>query len=265
MIEHQLEHARTKETKEINKKCKCICEFCKETFPSVILLRDHIHSLHMEPFYEDTEKSNTTQITETNKKSEESIVIENNDKPKSLNENSCSKCHKTFLSISSLKIHFKTPHEGFKYKCRKCDNEFKSNWSLFNHKKIVHGLGFKCDRCQKSFKTCSDLHSHNNSIHFGVRYKCTQCNKGFVAKSSLKNHIKSLHDGIRHKCMKCNKIFVGKGELNINSQLKPVNVMVPKNSKSHFISEITSNNHENKSRQVSRSIWSSNGFTGGKN
>ena len=75
LMEHKQEHARTKETKEINKKYRFICEFCKETFLSVILLRDHIHSLHMKTFYEDTENSITNQITEPKKKSEESIVL----------------------------------------------------------------------------------------------------------------------------------------------------------------------------------------------
>ena len=137
LIEHKQEHARTKETKDINKKYRLICEFCKEIFPSVTLLREHIHSLHMKPFYEDTENSITTQIIESKKESEESNVIENNDKQKFFNENNCSKCKKTFEFKGSLKMHLKIAHECFKHKCNKCDNEFKSRGSLFNHKKIV--------------------------------------------------------------------------------------------------------------------------------
>ena len=89
LMEHKQEHARTKETKEINKKYRFICEFCKETFPSVILLRDHIHSLHMKPFYEDIENSNANQMTEPNKNSEE--IHE-----RSAKFYKCSKCDKEF-------------------------------------------------------------------------------------------------------------------------------------------------------------------------
>ena len=55
-------------------------------------------------------------------------------------------------------------------------------------------MEFKCDQCTNGFKTQNSLNNHIRSIHGEKRFSCTLCD--FVAnrKDTLKAHKESIHE-----------------------------------------------------------------------
>ena len=79
----------------------------------------------------------------------------------------CEFCeYKTSSTRHVLQEHVRTQHEGYKYKCGKCDYETKSQSNLRIHIKAKHeGVEFSCSDCQ--FKTSyeKNLRQHREKLH----------------------------------------------------------------------------------------------------
>ena len=179
------------------------CDFCKNEFQNIILLRQHIKSLHIKVFYENLiilKEHLPKEYLKTSKKSEGKNTKENSEEQMSSNENKCGQCGKTFCNSSAVRKHVKTIHEGFKFKCDLCQKEFRSSSSLYNHRLGVH----RCQECNFDFTEKGSLKRHLQNIHLGNRSKCqnsesvacSYCGKGFLTDTMLKRHVKSVHEGL---------------------------------------------------------------------
>ena len=65
-------------------------------------------------------------------------IHEGSEKLVTSKDNKCAKCSKTFRYKYNLKRHFSIEHSGFRYKCNKCDQEFKSPGSNSRHERRFH-------------------------------------------------------------------------------------------------------------------------------
>ena len=259
-VKHQKQHYE--QSREIEKSLavkdnKFRCDFCKNGFQNVTLLREHIKALHMKAFYEDHNKSIGIQSTSyqsneshiprykcdhcseifldkitqnshncnkanTVESSEETTIIEKAQKHVTAKENKCSKCDKTFLYKHTLKRHFDVIHNGIRFKCSRCEKTFSQKKDLKIHVEVIHESirhkNHKCKNCAKEFQHKRHLNEHIQTIHVGIRFKCKRCDKELHNKRSLSNHIQGVHEGIRHKCNKCEKDFSLKKNLDVHIQ-----------------------------------------------
>ncbi|XP_045572230.1 zinc finger protein 708-like [Salmo salar] len=101
----------------------------------------------------------------------------------------CYFCHKSFISLISLKLH----HKGAKERQQKflaCCKSFHSTASLKYHQ-IIH-TGKKSLKCQKggrSVRCKYYFNKHMRTTHPGAKtYSCPVCSKGFRKPCSLKEH-----------------------------------------------------------------------------
>ena len=245
--EHQKEHVKPSNNEsgmsQSEKEPKFRCDFCKQNFSNVALLREHIKSTHMKAFYEDHEKS---------------IAVAQKTIISTLNYN-CGYCNETFIQKDALKGHLlkcdskntaersventaiekskkltspkeeetiSSEHSGNSTKqnhCMKCNKAFDTKWQLKCHIKNVHeGYKYKCNNCEKEYKSLGSLVLHKKSVHLGITYKCNQCEKTFAQKVNLEkhktSHIQSIHESKRHKCNKCDKEFHDKSKLALHNQ-----------------------------------------------
>ena len=147
--------------------------------------------------------------------------------------------------IATEKDDLSTIHEGNnqKYKCDKCDKNFKFKLPWENH--MISMVHYECKHCQKGFtnikkfeyhlkvvhnevnicecKICGKpfrrnkyLRRHLRVTHGGEKYPCKKCDKTYSTKSMLRNHIEMVHEGKiieKEKCDKCGKFYPGKTSL----------------------------------------------------
>ena len=237
--EHQKEHVKPSNNEsgmsQSENEPKFRCDFCKQNFSNVALLREHIKSTHMKAFYEEYEKSVAV--------AQKTIIPTLNYK--------CGYCSEAFEMDYDLKTHIlrcdsaktvgmlKENAANEKYEkinvtknsenstkeqhCMKCDKTFNNTWHLKCHIKNVHeGYKHKCNNCEKEYKSLGSLVLHKKSVHLGITYKCNQCEKTFAQKFNLEkhktSHIQSIHESKRHKCNKCDKEFHDKSKLALHNQ-----------------------------------------------
>ena len=87
------------------------------------------------------------------------------------------------------------------------ENEAKqlSIESLAKHKRAVHeGVKYSCGQCCQQFSLKGSLALHKRAIHEGVKYTCTQCGKQLSRKSKLSQHQKTVHKGIKSTTVSLN-------------------------------------------------------------
>ena len=154
----------------IDKKLKC--EFCENetTFPTVRILRKHVHSVH-----------------------------------KGYKKHRCNKCGKCFIKLEEVQEHIQSVHDGDKkHRCDICDKPLGTIYQLKRHIKIIHegiksSKDFKCDSCEKSFVAHQQLRWHIQKVHEGKINKCDTCGKIYSFPSTLKQHIRLVHEGQKNK------------------------------------------------------------------
>ena len=115
-------------------------------------------------------------------------------------------------------------------KCSECENIFKSEKTLRQHKiKCKAKQIYKCDECESSFKSYSEFSDHRIENH--KTDVCDICESEIHFKN-IRRHMKTLHDGQtpakyafdlkqkhdkkvnRYKCEECAKQFYDKSTLN---------------------------------------------------
>lgn len=117
-------------------------------------------------------------------------------------EYDCSKCKKSFCTLTSLNGHINKMHPNFNERngynsCTQCDKVFDKPSQLSCHMR-VHlddaSKNFKCSKCSRKYSSIRSVRRHFAKAHPTEKpYRCGVCNKGFIDSNVLKSHIKT-HD-----------------------------------------------------------------------
>ena len=128
-------------------KNKIYCLICKQIYNNWVKLMQKRKNLYVLPFLHQSSQRNIAQ--------DSSMFY-------------CNECEKQFCGKSSLNLHKKSVHEGFKYPCKLCNYKATLKSSLQKHINSIHeGVKYPCDQCSYKATTKSNLQRHINSAHFG--------------------------------------------------------------------------------------------------
>jgi len=127
----------------------------------------------------------------------------------------CPECDFTHTNVSTLKMHIKLDHIGFRFKCDVCNWKGRSKKSVERHVKAVHEkVRFKCDLCEYEGTSAKYVQMHKESKHMGINYYCDQCPKYFNRAINLKYHVERVHEGKGLLCDQCDFKALFQSELN---------------------------------------------------
>ena len=59
------------------------------------------------------------------------------------------------------------------------------------------GVRYTCNQCRQQFQQQHSLTAHVQSVHKGLKYVYNKCGKHFTQKGSLRTHTQSLHEGVK--------------------------------------------------------------------
>ncbi|CAG9574994.1 unnamed protein product [Danaus chrysippus] len=116
----------------------------------------------------------------------------------------CGVCSKICPSSSSYNTHMKHHSVITEYICSQCDDTFKTNRQLCDHKAQYHKDGcFSCGKCQLAF---SDHYTYllHTFKHVRAPYICPECRTSLTSYQSLAAHLK-IHFNELVECHICHK------------------------------------------------------------
>ena len=134
----------------------------------------------------------------------------------------CSYCGEEFTSQSRLDGHVAFNHDRSKlYKCTFCDSEFRFEYYLKDHIALVHEktTRYLCTHCGQSCLNQGDLNFHIKRMHEldGKKpFQCSECDRSYKMSATLKEHIKTVHRGEKIKCTLCEKSFCSQKSVRIH-------------------------------------------------
>ena len=114
-------------------------------------------------------------------------------------------------------MHVESVHEGRKYICSYCGEEFTSQSRLDGHVAFNHDRSklYKCTFCDSEFRFEYYLKDHIALVHEKTtRYLCTHCGQSCLNQGDLNFHIKRMHelDGKKpFQCSECDFTHVKEG------------------------------------------------------
>ena len=198
------------------------CGGCKKAFTSIISLKRHFKTFHMQekPYScqacdkmivhtpENTETPQTSaekSVDQKRKVSDMTPNVENETlkKPKwtqGQKQYSCQACDKSFTQSHNLNTHILKVHRGQKqYSCQACEKKYKYKKNLKIHILTVHRgqKPYYCQACDKSYTQSSSLKTHILTFHRGQKYYCQACDKSYTRSHTLKTHIQKVHEGLK--------------------------------------------------------------------
>ena len=100
-----------------------------------------------------------------------------------------------WCTLSDLKLHIKSKHEGVRYPCSHCEYVFTTAGNLKKHIKSKHGE-WDIHVIIVTRARIPKIHIENK--HEGVRYLFDQCEYVATDWSNLNKHIKITHEGVRY-------------------------------------------------------------------
>ena len=135
----------------------------------------------------------------------------------------CPECGKVFSRKIDMLRHYRSKHEGIKYRCNQCDYEATRQDTLQIHIQSKHeGIKYPCNQCDYQATTQGSLQIHLQSIHEGIKYPCNHCDYQASTQSYLKKHIQSMHEGIKYPCIQCDYQATQQGSLKRHIQSRHV-------------------------------------------
>ena len=117
----------------------------------------------------------------------------------------CDICGKSFFHSNQkfdLSRHKRNVHEGIRFPCEQCGQQFTQKYTLKAHVLGVHERikRFKCDSCGKLFSRAGQLKTHINVVHNGQKdHKCDSCGKVISQARNMRAHINVVHNGQTHR------------------------------------------------------------------
>ena len=103
-------------------------------------------------------------------------------------------CQTLYNTATSQKTYEREKHEGVKYACNQCDQQFTKQDSLTTHIQTKHeGVKYACNQCDQQFTQQDNLTRHVQYKHEGINYACNQCNYQATSQGDLMYHIQSSH------------------------------------------------------------------------
>ena len=109
-----------------------------------------------------------------------------------------------FKSQAAYNRHMASDHPNVKFKCRYCNNEYKTYNSRFKHMMVYKGFAHKCAVCDKVFTFPSLLQEHARVHTDTGKLPCLDkdCRSTFTTKRALTQHM-MVHNEEVYKCEPC--------------------------------------------------------------
>ena len=127
----------------------------------------------------------------------------------------CNQCNFKHRSQAHVKVHIKSMHEGYRWKCDGCGKEFTSPYKMNEHMKLKHHMrpgtteakeitAVNCKLCNK-FITQNNLKRHMRKRHESDHQKDKEVSKAEIKSSDLLSSNTKTQKGEKiHKCSQCN-------------------------------------------------------------
>ncbi|XP_047039359.1 PR domain zinc finger protein 5-like isoform X5 [Helicoverpa zea] len=134
----------------------------------------------------------------------------------------CDHCPKILPSLVRKRLHERSAHTDYIFKCSHCIETFKEYHQREAHVSAVHGISSAtvCQACNKVFSSRKRLNIHTKRDHLMDRpHKCKDCDMAFFSTTGLKNHTVK-HTGAKDfQCTVCLKSFARKKTLNAHIKI----------------------------------------------
>lgn len=184
------------------------CSYCDAKFVEPLLLRDHVHSLHLN---DAPTKRIFSKLTENNMVKVEVTNLQ------------CRLCNYLLDNIDALKKHLLSIHEksfqvdfndgvlpfkleSDRFNCQKCPLLFTS-FAKINEHMNTHYQNYICDTCGKAFVSKSRFRTHVQSHEVGS-FPCGDCEEVLETRAARMCHKLRVHKkGIRYTCPRCPEVF----------------------------------------------------------
>ena len=230
------------------------CGGCKKAFTSILSLKRHFKTFHMqEKVYscqacDNTETPQTSAEKSVDQKRKVSDMTPNveNETLKKPKRYSCQACEKSYTQSHSLKTHILKVHEGLKLlwsneifhilprSSAGIKNEFNEVDRItpnVENETLKKPKQYSCQACDKSFAQSPSLKRHILTVHRGQKpYYCQACDKSYTQSSSLKTHILTFHRGRKYSCQACDKSFTRYHNLKTHIQKVHEGLKLPQSS-----------------------------------
>lgn len=143
-------------------------------------------------------------------------IFSSNTKGRERKKYVCEICDKV---ITNLKGHKLSHTSERPFKCKYCDNRFKSNRDLAKHSELHTGQNkYSCSVCSNTFPIKGYLNIHMK-IHSERSFECDHCDKTFLSKENVKKHKRRLLKLKPFVCEQCNKAYDTKYHLSCHNKV----------------------------------------------
>ena len=140
-------------------------------------------------------------------------TFEENEENKTMTENQCKICKKTYKSEDVLQKHLASTHREIKYPGSECPFKASRKGILKNHLQFIHeGICEDCTICDTKHATKHNLKLHIETKHDKIKHTCSQCSYQGSSKYLLSSHIQHMHTNFKelYRCNQCENEYASK-------------------------------------------------------